>query len=206
MALSNIGHRSSIASLSEASSEAQAVNLWYDWSRLQALAAYDWSFARKRIALTTHSEDPPDGVWGYRYQYPADCLVAREIENPSGERSASGIVRLPSSFSYPDPDAIPFVVEVNSDGSEKTIFSDLAAATVIYTFDQQTTGMFTPFFVELLAFLIAHHIAFTLTGKRTLSADMLQKYQMLLLQAPAVDANEQVSPPPRDSDIIRGRR
>ncbi len=201
MALSHIGSRSTVEDLTEASAEARVIDLWYDYSRMQALAAYNWSFARKRLALTTHSEDPPDGVWAYRYQYPADCVAARMIENPSGERSAAGIVRLPST----QGDAIPFTVEMNNAGTEKTILTDLDTAKLVYTFDQLNTGLFSPFFVELFSHLIAHHVAFTLTGKRTVASDELNKYNQLLLQAPAIDANEQVEPPPRESESVRGR-
>lgn len=205
MALANVGSRSTIENLSESSTEARVIDLWYDYSRLQALATHDWSFARKRITMTTHSEDPPDGVWGFRYQYPADCVTAREIVNPSGERFASGIVRLPSSFSPIRGDAIPFMVEVNSKGDEKTILTDLENAKLVYTFDQQEVSLFSSFFVEMLSHLLGHHIAFTLTGKLTIATSELQKFNLLRGQAPDVDANEMVEPPPREADWIRGR-
>jgi hypothetical protein len=82
MALSKIGASSSIESLTEESAEANECNLWYTFSRRQTLQATDWGFARRRITLATHGDDPPSGVWGYRYQYPSDCLTMRKIESP----------------------------------------------------------------------------------------------------------------------------
>ncbi len=205
MALSHVGARSTIENLSEESAEAKQAILWYDYSRIQALEFFNWSFARKRLALTTHSEAAPEGVWGFRYQYPADCVVARELENPASGRFSSGIVRLPSSFVEVRGDAIPFSVEMASTGDNKTVLTDLDEATLIYTFDQQDVGLFSGLFVEMLSHLLAHHIAFALTGKRSIAVDELQKFQGLLQQAPAVDANEQVAQPPRDAEWVRGR-
>ena len=102
-------------------------------------------------------------------------------------------------------DAIPFSVEMNATGKEKTIVTDLAEATLLYTFDQKTAGTFSSFFVELLSHLLAHHVAFVLTGKRSISSDELNKFRALVQQAPAVDANEMVETPPREAVWIRGR-
>ena len=205
MALSHIGARSTIENLSEESPEAKQAILWYDYSRIQALEFFNWSFARKRLTLTVHSEAAPEGVWGFRYQYPADCIIARELENPASGRFSSGIVGLPSSFVEVRGDAIPFSVEMASTGKNKTILTDLEDATLIYTFDQQEVSLFSGLFVEMLSHLLAHHIAFALTGKRSIAVDELQKFQGLLQQAPAVDANEQVAQPPRDAEWVRGR-
>ena len=57
MALSNIGTKSEIASLDENSVEAKQCKLWYDLSRKQALEAFDWGFARKRLTLALHADD-----------------------------------------------------------------------------------------------------------------------------------------------------
>src|SRR3546814_8520623 len=99
MALSHIGSKSTIESVDEPSAAAQQCRLWYEMARRQALGAYNWTFARKRLALAIHNDDPPEGLWNFRYQYPADCLKAREIENPGG----------------PDMDAIKYEIETSLD-------------------------------------------------------------------------------------------
>lgn len=189
MALSNIGDASTIQSFSEKSPQAKQCDLWYDYSRRQVLEAYNWSFARKRLVLATHSDAPPELTWAYRYQYPSDCIKARFIENPLG----------------PTADAVPFEIENSLDGTVKTILTNMDDATLVYTFDLTATNLFSAHFVECLSHAIAFHIALALTGKRTIKSDMLTVYNRLILSAPAQNANEQVEEPPRDADWIRGR-
>ena len=189
MALSNVGAASTIESFDEASTEAKQCKLWYDYSRLQALEAFDWSFARKRLVLAAHSDDPPEARWIYRYQYPADCVAARYIENPLGV----------------DADKVPYQVETSDDNGSKTILTNVSDAALVYTFDLQSPALFSAHFVETLSHLLASHIAFTLTGKRTIKGDMIQTYRSLLRAAPAQNANEQSETKPREADWIRGR-
>ena len=110
LALSHVGANNTVDAFSERSVEAAQMRVWYDFSRKIALSAFDWNFCRKRIELAAHSEAPPLSVWGFRYQYPADCLVARKIE-----------------YAWAPPaNAVPFTVETESTGQEKTILTDLA--------------------------------------------------------------------------------
>lgn len=202
MALSNIGARSNIESFTEQSAEAQQINLWYDFSRLSTLEAYDWNFARKRLDLALHQDDPPEGQWAFRYQYPADCIKAREIENPT-------IISQPNTLFDPTvfdtSDAIPFEVESSFSGTSNSILTDMPEATLVYTFDQEQTSMFTPYFVKAFSFHLASQIAIAITGKIALQDSMFEKWMQLMLQAQMFDANERVDPPPRDTDWIRGR-
>lgn len=189
MALSAIGARSTIESLSEDTVEAQQINLWYNTARKQTLAAFDWTFARKRATLSAHSEDPPDAVWSYRYQYPVDCVAAREIENPLGW----------------DADAVPFEIEVDSTGETKSILTDQEDAVLVYTFDQAAPVMFSSHFDITLAHLLGWYIAYSLTGSTKVQDAMLERYNLLVLQAPVHDANERVGRSPRDAPWIRDR-
>jgi hypothetical protein len=190
MALSNIGTDSTIESMTEDSAEAKECDLWYHFSRLQALAANNWSWARRRLTLAAHSIAPPSGVWAYSYQYPSDCVAFREIENPAGVTA----------------DSVPFEIEASGTSYDsRSILTDRDTAIGIYTFDQQNVTMFSAFFIEMLAFALASHVAFSLTGKRELRKEMIESFQSMARIAPAADANERVAPPPRDTDWIRGR-
>jgi hypothetical protein len=190
MALSHIGSRSKIESLTEASTEAWQCKQWYEFSRLQALEMFNWNFAKKRITLSAHSEDPPDGIWAFRYSYPSDCVVAREIENIIG----------------PDADAHPFKVEMASDGESKSILTNIEDANLICTFDQANPNMYTSFFVMLLSWVLASNIGFSLTGKQSVVDRALGNVLNLQVMAPAMNANEEVDKPPRDADWIRARQ
>lgn len=190
MALSNVGAKSTIELLTEDSAEAQSVDLWYEYSRMQTLEAHNWSFARKRLILADHSEDPPDGIWAYRYQYPSDCIRMREIQQATNIDS---------------DDAVPFSIEVDANKNDKTILTDMQSAIGVYTFDLQTTALMSPLFVEAFAAMLSYHIAFALTSDMAIQTQMLEKFSSLMALAPMTDANEQVQKAPRDAEWIRGR-
>ena len=189
MALSHIGASATVESFAEDTAAANAVALWYDYSRLQVLEAYDWGFERKRQALAVHADAAPAGVWAYRYQYPADCVSFREICNPLGPRS----------------NAIPFEVELSLDSTTKSILTDQESALGAYTMDQEQTALYSSFFVETLSYLLAHHIAFTITGKTSIRQQMLELFTQYINLAPAQNANERVDRPKRDAPWIRAR-
>ncbi len=188
LALSTLGTRSTIESLDENTPEAQQAKQWYDHSLTQALQVADWNFARKRQTLALHADDPPS-EWGFRYQYPSDCLTARYIVNP-------GVA---------GTDLPAFKVETSDDGTSLSILTSVEDAILAYTFNQTLAFMFTPFFVEMLSYLLAHHMAFSITGKQALRESMLQIYFQLTLQAPAHNANEGIELKPRDAEHIRER-
>lgn len=187
MALSNVGAKSNIESLTELSAEAKACKLWYDYSLQKALEAFDWSFARRRKNMALDSQDPPD-QWSYRYQYPPDCVAFRRIWNPLGD----------------DADAVPFSIETN-DNDVRTIVTDQESAVGIFTFYATNTSIYTALFVEALAYQLAHRIALKLTGKRAIMADMLNLFNGSIKNAEAQNANEEVVKPERDAEWIRGR-
>ena len=189
MALSHIGVSSTIESLTENIPEATQLNLWYDFSREQALEILDWNFARKRQTLALHSDDAPDGVWTFRYQYPADALKVRRMVNPAGKTA----------------DAVPFEIENSDDGTEKTIVTNLEDAVAAYTFNLSSTALFSPMFIEAMSFLLASHIAFPLTGSPEIKKEMLQTYVALVRVAQTYNALEGQADAPRDAEHIRDR-
>ena len=189
MALSHIGADSTIENFNENSTEAGEIDLWYDYSRLQTLEAFDWSFARTRVILATHEEDPPAGIWAFRYQYPSDAVVVRRLPNPAGPRAA----------------AIPFSIEMDGTKSTKTIVTDLEDATVVYTFDQETTTLFSSHFVETLSRLLASRIAMAITTKKKVADDNFSIWQGMIIKSEAVDANEEMQRAPDDAEWIKVR-
>ncbi len=204
MALAHVGAKSTIEAIGEDSTEGRVLELWFEYSRKQTLQAFDWNFARKRITLTTHAEDAPDGVWGFRYIYPSDCLSARKMENPTSSVSLVWVQNFTDSENLGD--AIPFEVEMNVAGNQKTILTNLDDAKLVYTFEQLDSGLYSPLFVEALSWAVASHIAYTLTGKRSIADSAGAAFQNIMARAPAADANERVDKPPREAEWVRGRR
>ena len=191
MALSHIGTKSRIESLTELSNEANAINLWWDFALSECLEAYDWSFARTRTpqgnSLALDGDVPPD-EWMFRYQYPSDCIKARHIWNPDG----------------PQADAVPFELELNSK-NVRTILTNMENPILVYTKLVTDVTLFIPIFISMLSRAIASHIAFTLTAQQKIVDAQVTQFAALLRAAPAVDANERVPPPPREAEWIRGR-
>lgn len=197
MAVSHVGSDSTIESLaSDKSEEARQCRIWYDFSRQQILEIYDWNFARGRLGLALHGDvisetatDPMAGVWGFRYQYPEDCIKVRKMQNPNA----------------PPDDASPFSIELSLNREQKTILTNIEDAVLVYTVDLEATELFSSAFVQAFSHLLASQIAFSLTGKRKVGLDQFNLYRMMLPTAMGIDANEQVDTPPRDADWIRAR-
>lgn len=190
LAISNCGSSDFIESLDpgvDDGKEARQCALWYDQARKQALESHNWDFARKRLALAEHSDDPPAGQWLYRYQYPADCLKARQIENPLG----------------PTADAIPFEIEISNE--QKTILTDAEDAVLIYTYDTESVGLWSPMFISAFSYLLAHYIAFTITGNRTTKEKMMEAFGAWVRLATGSNAQEGQERAPRQADGIRAR-
>ena len=195
MALSHVG-ASDIESLDEDSSEANQVRVFYDICRRQTLEAFDWTFARRRQEIALHgdvisetADDPMAGVWGFRYQYPADALVIRKIQNPNA----------------PPDDDFPFDIELSLDGETKSILTNIESAVVVYTRDIEDTGLFSALFSLALSYLLASLIAYPLGKKEKVVARVIRSYDISVRNAAANDANERMPAPERDADWIRGR-
>lgn len=205
MALAHVG-ATPIEAMNERTKEASQCRLWYDVCRQQALGQYNWGFARKRRTLACHGDDPPDS-WGYRYQYPVDCLKARWIVNPydSTGIGAPFIIGSDIAMYFPNAsDAIPFVVEWAPNGT-KSILTNHECPELLYTFDQTEPGFFSHHFIDCLSWLMASRMAFTITGKMVLEDRAMKAYDYLIRNAAALDGNESVDKPPREAEWIRGR-
>lgn len=188
LALGKIGNNNPIESFDEASAQAKACKRWYEACRLQALEAFDWSFARKRLTLATHGDEADEDEWAYRYQYPADCVVARYIVNPLGKEA----------------DPVPYDIEVSANGT-KSIVTNMEDAVLVFTFDQETVTMFSWHFIDTLSALLGWRIAPALNGSSEIIQARLNEYRALLVAAPAQNANEQMKAAPREAPWIRGR-
>lgn len=198
MALANIGAKSTIESFNESSTEALICSLWYDHSRKEALEAYDWSFARKRIALAKHGDEPP-AEWAFRYQYPSDCVKARRIPH-------EGLLYVDRNESYLyTPNTVPFIVELSEDGDNKSILTDMGGAKLVYTKDVTNVMLYSAAFVTALSYKLAHNIAFSLTGKMSIKEVMLGIFAQEVRAAAAQDFNEGMDRPREDASWIKAR-
>ncbi len=196
LAISHVGGTALVESFTESGEEARQIRTHYDQSRREVLEAYDWTFARFRRGAALHGDtisttatDPWAGEWAFRYQYPDNCIRVRKIQNVNS----------------PPDDASPFDIELSESGQEKTIFTDVEDAVVVYTADITDTPLFAPTFITAFALLLGSKIAFPLSGKLKLARSLFAEFRNTLPVATASDANERVEKPPRDADWIRDR-
>lgn len=175
MALSRCGISKMIGNIeTEKSNEALQCKLWYDQCRREILQARDWNIARERIALALTSGTPPTN-WTYEYTYPNRCVAVRGLVVPG----------LP----WPRKEMrSPF--EIGNNGSQVVLWTDLAEAECVFTFDLEDTTVFQPFFISALAYLIASEISIPLTTKPDLSEQARKAYAYMLRQAAIEDAKE----------------
>ena len=78
MALSRLGTRATIADLTENSTEARQINLWYATVRDELQSLVDWNFNRVTQALA--ASGTPPARWSASYAYPSDCLRMRRLD------------------------------------------------------------------------------------------------------------------------------
>jgi hypothetical protein len=82
-ALTDIGAKSNIASLTEQSAEAAACALNYEDTVRELVRAADWNFCRRRVVLSQATSPAPaiqPQSWGYTYTYPTDCVAIRGFD------------------------------------------------------------------------------------------------------------------------------
>ena len=187
MALSNANQESALTDVDTESGElAERCRQWYDPSRLAVLAAYDWSFARKRVELVAHADDPPPDR-SYRYQYPLDCIAIRRIE-PYTRRGKQR----------------PYSLEHAPNGT-RSIVSNIAGATMRYTFDQTDALQFSPGFAIALGLVVGSYLVGPTTGRNRLKESLLVQANVATREAAAVDLNTEQEEPEREADWILAR-
>jgi hypothetical protein len=163
LALSEIG-KASITAIDENSEPSRKCKTFWDQVRKFVLADYDWSFAKKTIALTVSAVDSNPN-WAFCYTYPSDCIMPRKVY-AAGRRDAA----LAGNFE---------VIQVGA-GNALLIVTDQGGAYLDYTANVVLPEMFDESFVEAIKYQLAAQIAFPLTGKSSLKNDMLQLYALAL--------------------------
>ena len=189
LALSHIGASATISSLTEQSEEAFHCNLLYADARDTLLRTFPWGFATRHVALS--DVGTPPGNWLYRYQYPNDCLYAREILQTNTVPGAS--------------DPIPFTVALSDTLDSKVILTDQVTATLVYTFQATNTLVFEPMFTNALAWKLASEVAMPLVRDEKRMQTAYEMHLQVLSEAKTYNANESHEDRNREAGWITGR-
>lgn len=153
-ALLYTGTGQTINSLTENTMESRACKVHSGKTRVALLQAFPWKFATKRATLALLAGEARTG-WAYTYELPSDCISPRFLWAGS---------RMPNAI-----DKIPFDIETVSAASGAVaglcLLTDQKAAELIYTADVRTVSLWSPLFVDAVAWALAVKLCLILPVK-----------------------------------------
>jgi len=192
LALQHIGDRFDITSLTEATPEAEQVNLVFENARDAMLAEHPWTFCKAFYSPARLSGAVPSH-WAYMFPYPTDGLKVWRIEDPMG----------------PNRPPIPFnVLRATVGGaSTKVIVSNESEPEFMYSAKITSPSEWSPHFVLALSWRIASMIVMPLTGSADVKDRVQRDARMEIGQAKQQDSNEGIwVEQSRDPDWIEARK
>ncbi|MBF8733103.1 hypothetical protein IRZ59_21980 [Pseudomonas guariconensis] len=164
IALGRVSNTQPIASFTERSKQAELCQTFYSLLREIVLQDFPWPFAESIVALADVGSPAPG--WQFRYRYPADCLLVREIVTPGQNRVLSSSMEIPYKVGY--------------DPGGRVIHTDQPMASVRFTFNVQNPTNFDALFVDALAWRLAMDLALPLSSKPEYRTFCEQQYQNAL--------------------------
>lgn len=203
LALSHVG-AFRIQSLDDATKEAQECNTLYDPTRDAVLRDHKWGFATKRLVLAL-LPDTYSG-WTYAYQYPSDCLAAREIYNPLNS-SNQGCCNDPNcnNSCQSVSKKIDFEIITNDNKDARIVLTNQEDAELIYTAKVTDPNLFDAQFIQALSRLLASDLAVPLRADSHMESQQFKKYLYILGLAQATDSNEQQKKVDDSNSFVQSR-
>lgn len=224
-ALLSFGARGSIASLTENSAEAIAVNTFYQSTYEQVARTARWGCLRKEqslslLAAAAGTPENPDGTtlpipplpWLYSYQEPSDCLFVRgilpSIPNQTGNNPQITPASVLAPTCLPNSGMIPFKVAYDTDSAgnpRQIILCNLTQAIGVYTVNQPNPVIFDSLFEEALVSALAAYLIAALSLNMPLMAGMIKRAESAIMAARTADGNETPVSQDRQADWIAAR-
>lgn len=191
LALQHLGDRYDITSLSQATTEAEQINLVYENVRDALVRDHPWKFALRYMSPSNLIGTPP-AQWTYMYTYPPEALKVLRIINPLD----------PSNDALPP---IKWTVARNS-LDVKVLLTDESAPEFEYIQRVTDPARFDDHFVLAFSWLLAQHIAMPITGDEGIAQSMEAAATRMVEKAKMEDGNEGINrEQSRDPDWIRAR-
>ncbi len=218
-ALASIGTRSTIASLTERSNEAEQCNLIYAATRDEVLQMAFWNFAAKTDYLALYKSAPgtpsnPTGsvAWSTAYPsaYPSDCIQVRYMV----PQIQTGLIGTPfmtnqvGMYPYVQGPAARFEVasDTNSQGARiNVVLTNQYPAIARYTMRITDPNLFGAQFAQALVAALAAKLVQALTGDKGLANQKFTEANYWIVQARASDGNEGLTSVDSVPDWIRVR-
>jgi hypothetical protein len=163
-ALTFLGQDTIIA-LDEENKAARLCNANYELIRDEVLEEFDWNCASERASLAQDSSTPE---WGFDYQYQLPttplCLMVREV--------------------YEEEAGYEWKVE------GQYVVTDAETCNIRYTKQLTSVPEMSGRLRQAIAFKLASHIAFNLTGSAAMSENALKAYYGILGRSHMIDGGE----------------
>lgn len=160
-----------IISFSDGNKSANVCRDQYPESRDFVLSSYDWSCAKKRVALAYLATDPVS-EYEYHYQLPNDCLIVRELVESSATYRVEG----------------------------DKLLTDDDEISIRYTKQETDPEIFHSQLARAIAMHLASEIAFYITGDRAVEDRAKANYELAWREATAVDKDADTEPQPDNTD------
>lgn len=171
IALKNLRVSVSIQNANQTDKNTVILNEFYDSAKEQVLKDFDWNFANSYRELALTGNIPANPKFLYEYDYPNDCIFAREL------------------ISYIDDKIVEFEVAANKTG-QKVINTNLTPAILRYTRQVDNEILYSTEFAMALCWYLAFLAAPAITGNRNIQSDCLRIYTSILAKAKSINASE----------------
>ena len=171
IALKNLRVSVGIQNANQTDKNTVVLNEFYDIAREQVLKDFDWNFANSYRELSLTGNIPQNPKFLYEFDYPNDCLFAREI------------------VPFANNEIVEFEVSANASG-QKVINTNLTPAVLRYTKTVDNEIFFSAEFVMALCWYLAFLCAPAITGNRSIQNDCMSIYRSMLLKAKTANASE----------------
>ena len=226
LSLLSIGNRTQISNLNEGSTQANAVNTLYSFVYEQLARTARWGCLKKQTTLTLlqaaqgTAENPtgsslpiPQQPWLFAYLYPSDALFVRAVLCPVGTNLGSGTPQTPLANSVtpwiPGNSQIPYEIGYSQDafGNPITvILTNQQNAVANYTVDQPNPSSWDSLFTSAYVASLAAYLVPALSLNMALMQAQIAIADRLILQARAMDANENPISQDHYPDWMRARQ
>ncbi len=171
IALKNLRVSVGIQNYNQTDKNTIVLNEFYDSAREQVLKDFDWNFANSYRELSLTGNIPQNPKFLYEYDYPNDCVFAREI------------------ISYINEEIVEFEVAANVSG-QKVINTNITPVVLRYTKSVDNETFFSTEFVMALCWYLAFLAAPAITGNRSIQNDCLNVYTSMIAKAKTINASE----------------
>ncbi len=173
MALMELGITSPITDATiNSDNKAIILNTFWENARDEVLKAFDWNFAEKFKNLSLLDETEFDPRFLFCFDYPQDCLNAREIIPVDGDKLKK-----------------KFKISAGQNGN-KIILTNINPAVLKYTRKITTESYFSSEFCATLALYLAALAGKALTGSEQKANNALKKYWDRMKLAEISNASE----------------